>query len=83
MNDNAKMKLWEVCLHKPLFREELNKLVSRTNEYEIFEVLKYCYDKYSDMHADVLLEVFLNYRKQNSENNALPVEDKEPAKIWN
>ena len=83
MKEFAKMKLWEVCLDKPLFRKELEKLVSRTNQHEIFEVLKYCYDKYSDMHADILLEVFSNYGKNQSTEETVQFEKNEPVEMWN
>lgn len=83
MKEYAKLKLWEVCLYKPLFRKELEKLVSRTNQHDIFDVLKYCYDKYSDMHADVLLDVFSNYKMVSTKENTMPAEKNEPAEMWN
>ena len=83
MKEDDKLKLWEVCLNKPLFRKELEKLVSRTTEHEIFDVLKYCYDKYSDMHADVLLDVFSNYGKIHSKEEKVQTERNETAVILN
>lgn len=83
MKEYAKCKLWEVCLFKPLFRKELEKLVSHTTEHEIFDVLKYCYDKYSDMHADVLLDVFSNYGKIQSNEKTVQIERNETADIRN
>ncbi len=82
MKEYARLKLWEVCLYKPLFKKELEKLVSRTSEHEIFDVLKYCYDKYSDMHADVLLEVFSNYTHTRHKDITVH-ENIEPAEKWN
>ncbi len=81
MKEYAKMQLWEVCLNKPLFRKELEKLVSRTTDHEIFDVLKYCYDKYSDMHADVLLEVFSNHAR--NKNKEKTTHEKHTAELWN
>ena len=83
MKEFAKIQLWEVCLNKPLFRKELEKLVSRTTEHEIFDVLKYCYEKYSDMYADVLQEVFSTYARNRSKEKVTHVESDEPLELWN
>jgi hypothetical protein len=65
MKDTDRMRLWEVSFVRPLFRDELERIVSRTSRHDILEVLKYCYDKYSDEHADLLYEVFSKYMKTN------------------
>jgi hypothetical protein len=65
MNNYDKMRLWEVCSDRSLFRIELERVVNSTSRHEILEVLKYCYDKYSEEHADLLYEVFSNYIKSS------------------
>ena len=58
INENARMKLKETCVSKVLFKKELEKIIGSTNKHDLLYVLKYCYDNYSDMHPDVLLEVY-------------------------
>ncbi len=73
IKEDTRMKLRETCNNKLLFRKELEKVVVRTSRHDLFLVLKYCYNKYYDMHADVLLEVF-NERIQNiSKQSHIPV----------
>ncbi|HZH71954.1 MAG TPA: hypothetical protein VFD91_05650 [Mariniphaga sp.] len=64
MKDYFKMKLWGVSFYKPLFKEELKNVLSTTNEENLVNVLIYCYNKYSDMHPEVLEEVFSEYRRE-------------------
>jgi hypothetical protein len=71
MKDTDRMRLWEVSFFRPLFRDELERIVSRTGRHEILEVLKYCYDKYSDEHADLLYDVFSKYIKTNKNDEQL------------
>jgi hypothetical protein len=58
INRNAMKKLKETCSNKPLFKKELERIIGSTNRHDLLYVLKYCYDNYSDMHPDVLLEVY-------------------------
>ncbi len=78
MKEYARMKLWEASFYKPLFRKELEKLIGNTSRHDLFDVLVYCYYKYSDMYADVLLDVFLNYRKNSSAKLLVTVESDKP-----
>jgi hypothetical protein len=77
MKESARMKLWENCLDKSLFRKELENILATTTSHDLFDVLKYCFDKYSDMHADVLQEVFSNCIKNKSK------EFNKPVGMWN
>ncbi len=72
--ESSRIKLLKASFNKLLFKEELEKLVYNTSQDKIFDVLIYCYNKYSDMHAEVLLEVFINYKK--SSNKELSVNSK-------
>lgn len=58
MIEYAKVILWGVSFWESLFRKELLKIVSWSNNEELAELRKYCYDKYSDMYPHVLDEVF-------------------------
>ncbi len=58
MIEYAKVILWGVSFWKNLFKKELEKIISWSDSKELIELRKYCYDKYSDMHPDVLDEVF-------------------------
>ncbi|MFW6369796.1 MAG: hypothetical protein ACOC10_01165 [Bacteroidota bacterium] len=58
MIEYAKVILWGVSFWEVLFKKELEKIVHWSDEEELAELRKYCYDKYSDMHPDVLNEVF-------------------------
>ncbi len=58
MIEYAKVILWGVSFWEVLFKKELEKIIAWSDEEEIAELVKYCYDKYSDMHPDVLNEVF-------------------------
>jgi hypothetical protein len=66
MTKHDKMRLWEVSFDRILFRKELEKIVSNTSRHEILKVLKYCYDKYSDEHTEILYEVFSNHIKKQT-----------------
>ncbi len=58
MIEYAKVILWGVSFWEVLFKKELEKIVQWSNSEEVEELRKYCYDKYSDMHPNVLDEVF-------------------------
>ena len=58
MIEYAKVILWGVSFWKALFKKELEKIIQWSDSAELAELRKYCYDKYSDMHPDVLEEVF-------------------------
>lgn len=58
MIEYAKVILWGVSFWKALFKKELKKIITWSNSTELAELRKYCYDKYYDMHPDVLDEVF-------------------------
>ncbi len=62
MNDYIRMKLWGVSFWKPLFKEELVKILKNSGQEEYFDLLMYCYSKYSDMHPEILSEVFAEYK---------------------
>lgn len=79
MKAYARIKLWEMCLDKQLFKAELEKIISNTSRNEMFDVLVYCYQKYSDMHAEVLFDVFSKY--QNYSSNKLTVNTKDAALV--
>jgi hypothetical protein len=63
MKEYDRMRLWEVCFDRELFRNELERIVTTTPKHEILEVLKYCYEKYSSEYADILYDVFSSYVK--------------------
>lgn len=69
MSENDKVKLWEMSFWKPLFKTELAKIVNEADKNEIFELLRYSYDKYSDRYPDVLLEVFFEQKEINDTRN--------------
>jgi hypothetical protein len=58
MIEYAKVILWGVSFWKVLFKKELEKIIEWSDASELTEIRKYCYDKYIDMHPDVLNEVF-------------------------
>jgi hypothetical protein len=58
MIEYAKVILWGVSFWKALFKKELEKIIEWSSKEEFSELRKYCFDKYSDMHPDVLNEVF-------------------------
>lgn len=66
MKDYIRMKLWGVSFLKPLFREELIKILKNAEPEEYFDLLLYCYNKYSDMHPEILAEVFSVYKNELS-----------------
>lgn len=77
MKAYARIKLWEMCLDKRLFRAELEKIVSNSSRSEIYDVLIYCYEKYSDMHADVLFDIFSKYKKYSNPGSPVQTEHAE------
>lgn len=58
MIEYAKVILWGVSFWEVLFKKELEKIIEWSDVEERAELMKYCYEKYSDMHPDVLNEVF-------------------------
>lgn len=58
MIEYAKVILWGVSFWEGLFRKELEKIIAWSDEKELAELRNYCYDKYVDIHPDVLNEVF-------------------------
>jgi hypothetical protein len=58
MIDYAKLMLWNVSISRNLFKNELIKLINWADKQEITWLKNYCYEKYLDMHPDVLDEVF-------------------------
>ena len=66
MKEHTRMKLWGVSLWKPHFREELIKIIENSEREELFDLLIYCYDKYSDMHPEILAEVFSELKNRAS-----------------
>ena len=69
MKEYIRMKLWGVSFWKPLFKEELKIILENSKGEEFLDVLIYCYNKYSDMHPEILEEVFSEYR--NNFNKAI------------
>jgi hypothetical protein len=65
MNEYIRMKLWGVSFSKPLFKEELIKILEASEPESYIDLLIYCYSKYSDMHPEILEEVFTEFRKYN------------------
>ncbi len=65
IKENASMKLWEACLDKSLFKDLLEEIVSNTSSKYFFDVVEYCYERYSHIYPDVLLDVFSDYRKNS------------------
>lgn len=59
MMEYAKVILWGVSFWKALFKKELIKIIKWSNSTEHAELRNYCYEMYSDMHPDVLDEVFI------------------------
>ncbi len=58
MIEYAKVILWGVSFWEVLFKKELQKIIQWSDEEELAELRKYCFDKYSDMHPSLLNEVF-------------------------
>ncbi len=69
MIEYAKVILWGVSFWKVLFKKELEKIIEWSDVSELSEIRKYCYDKYSDMHPDVLDEVFATRKVSVQELN--------------
>ena len=63
MKEYYRMKLWGVSFWKPLFKKELMHVLKNTQQDDLVNVLIYCYNKYSDMHSEILEEVFSNYQR--------------------
>jgi hypothetical protein len=64
MIEYAKVSLLGVSLWKALFKKELEKIIEWSDEEEIDELKRYCFEKYNDMHPDVLAEVF-SFKNKN------------------
>lgn len=81
MKTNTKMILWNASFNRSMFRKELEKLVSDTNEQEIYDILIYCYDKYSDAFSEILLDVFSNRKEFSKKVPAIYAESLEAEGI--
>lgn len=66
------MKLWGVSFGKQQFKNELSKIVDNSEGENLLDLMIYCYEKYSDMHPEILAEVFADYKVHLKE--AQPVE---------
>lgn len=66
MIKDASISLWEACKDKPLFKNILEEIVCNTSSDQLFDVIAYCYEQYSDIHPDILLDVFTSQRQKNS-----------------
>ncbi len=64
MIEYAKIVLWGVSFWKQLFRKELIKIANWCEPVELLQLKKYCYDKYYDIHPDVIDEIFLSDKKE-------------------
>lgn len=58
MNEYAKKILPKVSCWKSLFKKELIKCINWAEPEEWFELRNWCYDKFYDMHPDILDEVY-------------------------
>ncbi len=63
MIEYAKEILPKVCNWKKLFRKELIKCVEWSGAEKRDELYNWCYNNYSDIHSDVLEEVFPDKKK--------------------
>lgn len=79
MIEYAKVILWGVSFWKALFKKELQKIIEWSNPDELYELRKYCYEKYSDMHPDVLDEVFVTGKLGVPETFLSPLERRRNA----
>lgn len=64
MKEYYRMKLWGVSFWKPLFKDELKKVLENSDEDDLLDVLIYCYNKYSDTYPEILEEIFSQYRNE-------------------
>ena len=60
MMECAKVILPKVCFWKSSFKKELGKCVNWTRIYEVYELCSWCYENFSEMHSDILDEVFVD-----------------------
>jgi hypothetical protein len=58
MIEYAKVILWGVSYWKALFKKELIKIVTWTENEELIELKNWCHDTFHEMHPEVLAEVF-------------------------
>lgn len=54
----AKVVLPNVSSNKKLFKKELLKCLSWIDKNEIAEFIKWCYQRFSRQHPDILAEAF-------------------------
>lgn len=73
MKEYYRMKLWGMSFGKLEFREELSKIVENIEGESLLDLMIYCYEKYSDMHPEILADVFSGYKNQL--NHSVPVEN--------
>jgi hypothetical protein len=66
MNELTRMKLWTLSFNESMFKQELANLFVQMNKEEQFDLLLYCYQKYSDMHPDVLVEIFSKFHDESN-----------------
>lgn len=64
MKEYYRMKLWGLSFGKSEFKQELIRIVESSDGESLLDLMIYCYEKYSDMHPEILAEVFAEYEKQ-------------------
>ncbi len=64
MIDYAKIVLWGVSFWKQLFRKELIKIINWCTPEELIQLKNYCYEKYYDLHPEIIDEAFLLDKKE-------------------
>lgn len=77
MIEYAKIVLWGVSFYKNLFRKELNKIIGWSDHSEYLQLKKYCYNKYYDIHPEIIDEVFA-YNKKEYARVTIPKNYKHP-----
>ena len=64
MIEYAKIVLWGVSFRKQLFHKELRKILDWCNNEEKRALEKYCYEKYYDMHPEIIDDVFMHEKNR-------------------
>ena len=80
MIEYAKVILWGVSFWKALFKKELEKIIQWSDPVELTEIRNYCYEKYNDMHPDVLEEVFTTEKVSVPDSYLSPFERRRSIK---
>lgn len=62
MNKSTKKKLMSLSYNKMLFKQGLSEIIKHLDKDGQFDLLLYCYKNYSDIHPDVLYEIFSDSR---------------------